>query len=175
MHSKIALVYGPHNGNTETVARRIYAHLGEAKADLIPVGQATAQTLQDYQYFIIGGATIGTHTWAHESTNLDWDAFLPLMRKADFSTKTVAVFGLGDQIAYAEHFVDDMRLIYDIIVENKGTVTGFWPTDGYEFTRSEALIGEKFVGLALDEDRQPNLSEERIVNWLNQILPDFEN
>ncbi len=57
------------------------------------------------------------------------------------------------------------------IVESKGAiVVGNWPTDGYEFEASKALIDENtFIGLCIDEDRQSELTEERVTKWVNQL------
>jgi flavodoxin I len=57
------------------------------------------------------------------------------------------------------------------IVESKGAiVVGNWSTDGYEFEASKALVDENtFIGLCIDEDRQPELTEERVSKWVNQI------
>ena len=40
--------------------------------------------------------------------------------------------------------------------------SGAWPTDGYDHEESKSIDGGKFVGLACDEDNQPDLSEERV-------------
>ncbi|KES14158.1 hypothetical protein GASC598B02_001870 [Gilliamella apicola SCGC AB-598-B02] len=38
------------------------------------------------------------------------------------------------------------------------------------FEASKSLVDDThFVGLAIDEDRQPELTEERINNWVNQV------
>jgi flavodoxin I len=48
-----------------------------------------------------------------------------------------------------------------------------WPTDGYNFEASRAVFEEGwFVGLALDEDNQSDLTMDRIREWLEQIAQD---
>jgi flavodoxin II len=49
---------------------------------------------------------------------------------------------------------------------------GYWPTEGYEGTSPKPVIadGQLFVGLALDETNQYDLSDERIQSWCEQIL-----
>ena len=42
------------------------------------------------------------------------------------------------------------------------TQAGFWSTDGYDFNESKALNNGKFVGLALDEDNQFDLTQEGV-------------
>ena len=56
------------------------------------------------------------------------------------------------------------------------TQLGFWPNDeNYEFEASKALTpdGKHFVGLALDEDSQYELSDERIASWVEQIMTEY--
>lgn len=54
--------------------------------------------------------------------------------------------------------------------ESGATIIGHWPSEGYEFTQSIALIDEQtFIGLTLDEDRQAELTVSRVKTWLNQL------
>ena len=47
---------------------------------------------------------------------------------------------------------------------------GHWSTSGYHFEASRALVDENhFIGLAIDEDRQPELTSERINIWVKQL------
>lgn len=54
---------------------------------------------------------------------------------------------------------------------------GYWPNQGYEFEASKALTedGSHFVGLALDEDSQYDLSDERIATWIEQVLTEYHD
>ena len=47
------------------------------------------------------------------------------------------------------------------------------PADGYEFDASEALVNGKFMGLPVDEDFEPELTDERVKKWIEQLRPDF--
>ena len=50
------------------------------------------------------------------------------------------------------------------------TIVGHWPTAGYHFEASKGLADDDhFVGLAIDEDRQPELTAERVENGLNRF------
>jgi len=173
MDSKIAVLYGPTGGNTEYVAQLIEQQLGKDKCLLIPVNDANSETLAHYNKIILGVSTIGTHTWKQKNVHSDWDVFLPLFRKIDFSGKKVALFGLGDQIAYANHFVDDIKILYDIVVEQKGTIIGQCSTDGYDFNDSAALVDGLFIGLPIDHDRQPEHTTARVNKWVDQIVLQF--
>lgn len=49
-------------------------------------------------------------------------------------------------------------------------IVGHWPTAGYHFEASKGLADDDhFVGLAIDEDRQPELTAERVEKWVKQI------
>ena len=49
------------------------------------------------------------------------------------------------------------------------TAIGFVPSDGYEFEESKSVVDGKFVGLACDEDNEPDQSEDRVNAWIDQI------
>ncbi|HCN8518676.1 TPA: flavodoxin domain-containing protein, partial [Escherichia coli] len=84
--------------------------------------------------------------------------------------KLVALFGCGDQEDYAEYFCDALGTIRDIIEPRGATIVGHWPTAGYHFEASKGLADDDhFVGLAIDEDRQPELTAERVEKWVKQI------
>ena len=104
------------------------------------------------------------------NSSSDWDEFLPKFKKMDFNGKTVAIFGLGDHMAYPNNFVDSMRIIYDSLIESNATIIGECDTDNYEFNESQAVVNGKFVGLPIDEDYQEELTDERVDAWLKTIL-----
>lgn len=54
--------------------------------------------------------------------------------------------------------------------DNGGEIVGVRPTDGYTFEASKAVFQEDwFVGPALDEDNQSDLTMTRIRAWLEQV------
>jgi flavodoxin I len=58
------------------------------------------------------------------------------------------------------------------LLQNKGVqFVGEWPADEYDFTTSRAAMGENLVGLALDEDNEPDLTDYRLKNWVKLIAP----
>ena len=48
-------------------------------------------------------------------------------------------------------------------------IIGSVSTDSYEFEESKSVDGGKFIGLACDEDNQPDMSEDRVNAWIDQI------
>lgn len=91
------------------------------------------------------------------------------LRQSDLNGKKVAFFGLGDQESYSSDFVSGMRILYDVVLLQGGTVIGEWENSGYSYDDSASVINGKFIGLALDEDNQSELSDERIKQWCSQI------
>ena len=87
--------------------------------------------------------------------------------------KVAAIYGLGDQKKYPDEFVDAIGIIHDALVAAGARVVGRWPIAAYEFAASQAVDGEHFLGLALDQINQPVLTEERIDTWLAQIRPEL--
>jgi len=66
-----------------------------------------------------------------------------------------------------------MGLLYDALIEKGACVVGQWPTDGYEFEHSDAIRDGHFVGLALDDKNQALLTNQRVAQWLEQIIPEL--
>jgi flavodoxin I len=163
--SKIGLFFGTQTGNTETIAEQIQKEFGgESIVSLNDVSQAEASNLSEYDCLIIG-----CPTWNIGEMQSDWEGLYDELDSVDFNGKKVAYFGPGDQIGYADNFQDAMGILEEKISGLGGTTVGHWPTDGYDFTESKAVKNGKFVGLALDEDNQPELTDKRVKVWVSQL------
>ena len=158
---RTAVFYGSTTGNTERIAETIANKLD---ADLFHISEATPENLSAYENLVLG-----TSTWGIGDLQDDWEDKIDLLNKVELENKKVAIFGLGDQMGYPDSFVDGMKAIYDRIIEGKGTVVGHCDTDGYDFTESKAVIGNKFIGLAVDEDSQSELTDQRVEKWTNLL------
>ena len=163
--AKIGLFYGTTTGKTESVAEIIQAELGgDSIVTSHDIADVTEDDFADYEYLIVG-----CPTWDIGELQSDWDGFFNELDNIDFSDKKVAYFGTGDQIGYSENFQDAMGILEEKIASLGGKTIGYWSTDGYEYEASKADKGGKFVGLALDEDNQSELTESRIKEWIAQI------
>jgi flavodoxin I len=171
--SKIGLFYGPLGGNVERVAKLIAEKIGSDRIVLRKLKDCEAKDLADYSNIIFGISTLGKHTWSSDNVGDDWDIFFPKLNGIDLKGKKVAIFGLGDHIAYADYFVDSMGDLADSLHKTGADLVGEVSGDGYEFNESRAFRDGKFVGLPLDEDFEDDLTEERVENWLKQILPEL--
>ena len=86
----------------------------------------------------------------------------------------MALFGCGDREDYAEYFCDAMGTIRDIIEPRGAAIVGHWPTKGYHFEASKGPADDNhFIGLAIDEDRQPELTNERVDARVKQIVEEL--
>lgn len=168
--ASIGLFFGSDEGNTERVAYQIRTCLGDALVDIYDVADVTQLEFTEYDRIILG-----IPTWDFGQIQSDWEDFWGDIAEVDFSGKTVALFGLGDQFGYADYFLDAMGMLHDVIIQSGAQIVGHWPTAGYEFVASKAEIpgAGMFVGLALDEDHQEGLTPGRLNNWCEQILMEF--
>ena len=165
----VGLFYGSDTGNTENISKMIQKQLGENLVDIRDIAKSTKEDIEAYDFLLIG-----IPTWYYGESQADWDDFMPTLKEIDFTGKIVGIFGCGDQEDYAEYFCDAMGTVRDIIEPNGGTIVGHWSTEGYTFEASQALIDdETFVGLCIDEDRQPELTEERVNRWCKQIFDEM--
>ena len=168
------MFYGPEGGNVEKVAKIIAEKIDTTEVEVIKVKDIEADVVAQYSNIIMGISTLGRHTWSSESSGNDWDVFLPKLNGLDLKGKKVALFGLGDHIAYADFFVDSMGDLAEVVKETGAELIGSVSDEGYEFNESRAFVDGKFVGLPLDEDFESDLTEKRVKKWLKQILPVFE-
>jgi flavodoxin I len=164
--AEIGIFFGSDTGNTEAIAKMIQTQLGGREvADVYDIAKSSRE---DFDRFSI--LLLGIPTWYYGECQCDWDDFLPTLTEIDFSNKKVALFGCGDQEDYAEYFCDAMGILRDIIAVRGAVIVGHWSTSGYHFEASRALVDENhFIGLAIDEDRQPELTSERINTWIKQL------
>lgn len=167
--AKIGLFYGSTEGNTERVAGQVQeAFGGEDVVALHNVESASADDLADYDNIIFA-----CPTWEIGELQEDWDNFVDELDDADLDGKKIAFIGLGDADGYPDTFLDALGLIYERIQDKDITLVGLWPTDGYEFEDSKGLKDGKFLGLAIDEDNEADLTEERIEKWVAMLKPEF--
>ena len=174
--ARIGIFFGTDTGRTRLIAKQIAKKLGDAADAPVNIGRATLADFLAYEALIVGSPTLGDGMLPGESTGLSqpsWEEFVPQLAAANLSGKTIAIFGLGDQKKYPDEFVDAIGLLHDAFVARGARVIGRWPTAGYDFAASQAVDGDEFLGLALDQHHQPVLTDERITTWLAQITPEL--
>lgn len=175
--ARIGLFFGSNTGHTRKVAKLIKKRFDDdTMAEPVNVNRASPEDFAAYDYLILGTPTLGEGMLPGLSSDAEaesWEEFLPKLAGLSFEGKTIALFGLGDQSSYASEFVDALIELYDFFSERGARIVGAWPTEGYDFSVSQAVVDDKFVGLALDLDNQADRTEARLDQWLAQIAPDF--
>ena len=171
--SKIGLFFGPEKGSVHRVAEKVKAALGEQHVEMISVNNAKPSDLEKFDQIIFGISTVGKETWDSNYSNTDWSKFFPNISKVDFSGKTVAIFGLGDHVTYSSYFVNAMGILAKDLLKNGANIVGKVDPSGYEFDDSEAIFDEMFIGLPIDEDFEPELTDERVASWTKSLKPAF--
>lgn len=161
----IGLFFGSDTGNTENIAKMIQKQLGRNNVDVFDIAKSTKENISQYDFIIFG-----IPTWYYGESQADWDDFFPELAEIDFTDKIVAIFGCGDQEDYADYFLDAMGTLHDIIKTKGAVLVGQWPCEGYHFQASKAKISDThFIGLGIDEDRQPEHTEHRVEEWCKLI------
>lgn len=163
--ASVGLFFGSDTGNTEHVSKMIQKELSKDLIDVKDIAKSTKEEIAEYDLLLFG-----IPTWYYGEAQCDWDDFFPELEEIDFNDKLVAIFGCGDQEDYAEYFLDAMGMVRDIVESKGGIIVGNWPTDSYDFEASKALVDDDhFVGLGIDEDRQPELTDQRVRQWCAQL------
>lgn len=175
MSTTIGLFYGTTTGATETVGQLIVEKAAERGVEIIDYDVSQLNSIEEIASY--DKLILGTSTWYYGEHQGDWEDMLDrIPEDHDFSGTTVALYGLGDQEGYPEWFLDAMGMIADEFRERGATIIGEWSTDGYDFDESKALIDDDhFVGLAIDDDCQPKLTNKRVEQWVEQVLPIFQS
>ncbi len=159
--SKIAIVYGSSTGATEAVAEKIQALL--EGASLFNAAEVSVEDLQPFDFYVFGASTTGVGDLQD-----DWEVLLPKVEKMNLAGKKIALFSLGDSASFSTSFAGAMYPMYKAF-KNKAEIVGAVSTDGYTYDDSDAVVDGQFVGLALDEDNEYDLTDERLKDWTDEL------
>lgn len=162
---KAGLIWDSDTGMTEEIVTVLVDLIGTKNIDSYNVFDGQVALFAQYDRLILG-----LSTWYDGELQSDWDEFFEQFKLIDFTGKKIAIFGLGDQEGYAEYFVDGIGIIGEVVVENGGQLLGKWKTDGYQYEASKGEFDAGFfAGLAIDEDNQPELTDERLEQWIHLL------
>ena len=171
--AKVGIFFGTDTGNTRRIAKDIATALTfTIAAKPVNICNASVTDLLAYDTLILGTPTYGEGQLPGLSTGnatTSWEEFLPKLAGQDFSGKKVAIYGLGNQKSYPAEFVDAMSYLYQQFKQCGATMIGAWDTEGYNFQASKAVIAGFFVGLALDQENQKDLTPGRLAAWLKML------
>ena len=162
--NSVGVFFGSDTGVTEEVTNILIEQWGED----IDKHEVTNVSKDDFEAYDL--IFLGISTWYDGDLQSDWEAFFDEFQQIDFTNKTLAIYGLGDQIGYGDYFIDGVGILAEVIEQNGGRLVGEWSTEGYDFSESKADKGNGFFyGLAIDHDNQEELTDERVEQWLEQI------
>ena len=174
MQNSIGLFYGSSTCYTEMAAEKIrdsiLEKLPNQKIDIHNIADNCIDLIPQYHQLILG-----IPTWDYGELQEDWETHWKSLNDLDLSHTKVAIFGLGDQVGYPQWFQDALGYLWAKMVNQGATAIGLWPNKGYEFEQSKALTEDEnfFVGLALDDENQFDLTDQYIDQWCRQILHEF--
>ncbi len=167
----IGLYYASSTGNTAEAAQRIkdaFDCLAPGQVTMIDVLRGDLSAMPSFDKLILGAPT-----WDYGNLQEDWDDCLGQFAALDLTGIAVALFGLGDEGGYPDTYQDAMGILAQQVRARGAELVGYWSTAGYEFDASLAVEGDYFVGLALDDDNAPQLTNERIAQWVAQVADAF--
>ncbi|WP_049721203.1 flavodoxin [Gilvimarinus polysaccharolyticus] len=171
-HAHTGLIYGTDTGNTEEVGDKIASALAAhgVVVEMLNVSDASPEQIEQFDFIIMG-----IPTWDFGGIQEDWENFEEQILATKLTDKTVALYGLGDQLGYGYYFVDAMGWLNERVLKAGATVIGHWPCEGYTYDESLAVNAEKteFCGLAIDDEQQFELTDERIERWVWQITQEY--
>ncbi len=171
--ANVGIFFGTDTGNTRRIAKDIAVALtSEIAAKPVNIRNSSVDDLMKFDALILGSPTYGEGQLPGLSTGNateSWEEFLPKLDGQDFSGIKVAIYGLGNQKGYPSEFVDAMYFLYERFKRCGATIIGAWETEGYKFQASKAVIDNRFVGLALDQENQKDLTPERLETWLKML------
>lgn len=159
---KVVVLYGTNTGYSQGVAEKIGK--GFYGAIVEDISKYDINDLDDFDLIILGSSTFGFGDLCD-----DWEDKIEELGNLELDGKKIGLFATGDQYGYSDSFVGAMAHLYEKANSTGATVIGFTSTDGYEHDDSEAEIDGKFVGLAIDEDNQSELTDSRIEKWIAQL------
>ena len=169
--TKIGLFYGSNTGSTEMDAELIKKKFEELKpdsVDLFNIGEVEVKKMEEYEFLIVGSPT-----WNIGELQDDWELKFSELDDLNMEGKMIAMFGVGDQFGYPDNYVDAIGIIGKKLAERGAELIGFTDASDYEFDNSLGVEDGIFLGLALDDDNQSEMTEERVEDWVEQIVDEF--
>lgn len=168
-----AIFYGSTTGATELIAEKVQALWQAEYGETLPIinvgDSAELMKLFSYERLLVG-----IPTWNVGKLQDDWEIVYPYLDQVDLSGKKIAMFGVGDQYGYPENFQDALGILGQKLIERGAQLLGYTSSDGYEHSHSRGVDETgRFMGLAIDDINQPELTDSRISDWIVQVCNEF--
>ena len=169
---KIGIFWGSSTDNTTTATEfmKDYLEMNDHQVEILNIADEDVDKILEFDNIIIG-----CPTWHIGELQEDWDSVFLDYEKLDFSGKTAAFFGCGDQVGYPGNFLDAIGMLAKPFIQNGGKLVGKCSRENYEFLGSKALdTDDKLLGLGLDYDNDDEETcEDFMIMWLEDIIEDF--
>jgi flavodoxin I len=167
--NKTGIVYSFNSTKTAKAAEKIIDAFGSD----FNIEQVNAEELTEELFLSFTNLILGVPTWFDGELPNYWDEFVPALEDLNLKGKTIAIYGLGNQVEYPENFGDAVGIMAELVQERGAKLIGFTSAEGYKYESSRALIEDKFMGLILDQETQPRQSKERIEKWVTDLKSQF--
>lgn len=169
---RIAVAYGSTYGDTADAAERIVTVLTEltgVRPTLCDIAYHDLRELESFDVLLLGCST-----WNIGELQSDWEPKLKDLDILDLNNKKVGLFGSGDQLGYPDTYMDALGILAQRVEAGGANLVGLWSIVGYQHTASLAQRECCFVGLALDETSQAELTPSRIDRWVMQLIDELD-
>ena len=140
--SKTGIFYSFNSKKTAKAAEKIIEEFG-ADFNIVPVN---AEELTEELFLSFKNLMLGVPTWFDGEFPNYWDEFVPALEDLDLKGKTIAIFGLGNQVEYPENFGDAVGIMANLVQERGAKLIGSTSNDGYTYESSRAELDGKFMG-----------------------------
>jgi len=166
----IGIFFSFRSVKTQQQVKKIIKQIGENHCEAVDVDTATLADFQKFRNYILA-----VPTWFDGELPSYWDEYLPMIEDESFKGKKFAIFGGADQKGYPSNFADGIGLMAEFVEERGGRIVGLTKAEGYSFESSRALRGNNFMGLVIDMENQPGLTNTRIEKWVDDIIQEFKS
>jgi flavodoxin I len=167
--NKTAIIYSFNTVKTSKIAEKIKEAFNSDEIEMLNAEEITLD-----KFLAFNNLILGVPTWFDGELPNYWDEFVPDIEEMDLTGRKIAIFGLGDQKNYGENFIDGVGILGELLEERGAKLVGFSSIEGYSFEKSRALRGDKFIGLAIDYENQGSKNKERVTQWVEQLITEFE-
>ncbi|MEM9366176.1 MAG: flavodoxin [Planctomycetota bacterium] len=163
--TKIAIFYGSDTGNTQRIAEMLQEQLAPHVSVCQDIADCSVQDFLEHDILLLG-----VSTWNIGEIQYSWEEILEELSECDFGDRRVGLFGLGDAAGYPDTFVDGLGILWEALGTERPTLIGKWPKEGYIFDDSRGMFDDDhFLGLVIDEDFEPEHTDDRVERWVNQL------
>lgn len=161
----VGLFFSTLTGRTAEVCCLIAEKSGLEPVDLVGVA---ADDLKGYDGLIVGVPTWNPRAKKYRSGTA-FDDISGDIRRFELDGTPVAVYGCGDLLEHRDNFCDAIEEAHSVFQAAGARMLGYVGAAAYTHRGSRSEVGGKFLGLPLDEDNEPDLTDGRVTAWISQL------